>query len=39
MKWFIVMGLSRSNEQGTSHGLIRKSKRERKDTWQQQVLP
>ena len=39
MKWFIVMGLSRSNEQGASHELFGKSRRDRKDTWQQQVLP
>ena len=37
MKWFIVIGLSRSNEQGASHELTRKSRRERKDIWQQQV--
>ena len=39
MKWFIVMGLSRCNEQGASHELTGKSRREMKDTWQQRLLP
>lgn len=39
MEWFVVMGLSRSNEQRASQELIGNSRYEMEDTRQQQVQP
>ncbi len=39
MKWFAVMGLSRSNEQRASQELVGNSRCEMEDTRQQQVQP